>query len=686
MTAHTHTDNIFSKTWNTPHGTVPFDLISIAQMEQAILEGIKREDAEIEAIVHNTEAPSFENTIVPLDAGDDMLSWATTVMYNLSSAETNDELDDLVQRMAPLLAEHNANISLNAKLFERIKAVYEQRDAFDGEDRMLLEKTYEGFERSGATLEGDDRRHFREITQELSQLTVTFSQNLLKDTNAYELHVTDLSALSGLPQSQLEQAAAAAAENGRSGWFFTLKAPSYVPFMTYADNRKLRKEMYMAYLTRCTHPDAQNNFEVVRRIVNLRREMAQLLGYKTYADYALRRRMAQQAEHVYDLLDNLLSAYKPHALEEVAEVEKMAKKTEGDAFTLQPWDWAYYSHKLKMEKYNLDAEMLRPYFELSRVKKGVFGLATTLYGITFKQNPDIPVYHPDVDAFEVFDADGSFLAVLYCDFHPRRGKQGGAWMTSYKEQWRDESGDSRPHVSLVMNLTKPTADKPALLTLGEVETFLHEFGHALHGIFAATKYRSLSGTNVYWDFVELPSQFMENYAVEPAFLQTFAQHYETGEPLPDSLIERVKGSRNFNVAYACLRQVSFGLLDMAYYTMEQPLEGDIRSFEQQAWSSTQLLPCIPETCMSVQFGHIMSGGYAAGYYSYKWAEVLDADAFSLFKENGIFSRDTAQKFRDNILSLGGTENPELLYERFRGRKPTIEALMQRDGIKPCSKA
>ena len=411
-------------------------------------------------------------------------------------------------------------------------------------------------------------------------------------------------------------------------------------------------------------------------------ELAQLLGYRTYADYVLKRRMAGDTKHVYKLLDDLLDAYLPKAKEEVGEVEQLAKETEGPDFKLMPWDFGYYAHKLKLKKYNLDPEMLRPYFELSRVKKGVFGLATKLYGITFKENKAIPVYNPEVTAYEVYDKDGSFLAVLYADFHPRESKRSGAWMTSYKEQWKTADGvNSRPHVSVTMNLTKPTEDKPALLTLGEVETFLHEFGHSLHGMFANTTYEGLSGTNVFWDFVELPSQFMENFAVEKEFLHTFAVHYKTGEPLPDELIDRIIKSRNFNVAYACVRQVSFGLLDMAYYTRTEPLTEDIEQFEQQAWKQAQVLPHVPGTCMSTQFSHIMAGGYAAGYYSYKWAEVLDADAFSVFKANGVFDRTTAQRFRDEVLSKGGTEDPMTLYKRFRGQEPTIDALLKRNGIK-----
>ena len=516
---------------------------------------------------------------------------------------------------------------------------------------------------------------------DLSTLTLRFSQNHLKETNNYELNLTREEDLEGLPESVREAAAHTAQEKGETGWTFTLQAPSFVPFMKYSARRDLRKELYFAYNTQCTHDNEQNNLDIVKQLVNTRMQIAQLLGYTDYADYVLRKRMAEDSGHVYRLLDQLLEAYTPTAHKEVEEIEALAQETEGPDFKLMPWDFSYYGNKLRQKKYALDEEELRPYFELSRVIKGVFGLATRLYGITFKENPDIPVYHPDVKAYEVYDKDGSYLAVLYADFHPRAGKKSGAWMTSYKEQWTEADGtDSRPHVSVTMNFTKPTPDKPALLTFSEVTTFLHEFGHALHGMFAHTRFKSMSGTNVYWDFVELPSQIMENFAIEREFLHTFATHYQTGENLPDEWIQRIIDSSNFNVAYACLRQVSFGLLDMAWYTRRTPFEGDVRAYEQEAWKRVQILPTVPETCMSVQFGHIMSGGYAAGYYSYKWAEVLDADAFSVFKEKGIFNTETAQSFRDNILSKGGTEHPMTLYKRFRGQEPTIDALLKRNGI------
>ena len=677
--------NPFFSNYNTPHGTVPFHLIKLEHFEPAIREGIKQQQAEIEAITAQTEAPTFENTIEAFERSGRLLERATTVFENLMSAETNDEMQELAKTLMPLLSEHANNISLNEALFHRVKAVYDQREALDlsTEQCKLLEDTYVGFARNGANLEGKDKETYRTLTNQLSLLTLQFSENLLKETNDYQLHITEADQLAGLPESSKAAAQETAHEKGLEGWVFTLQAPSYMPFMMYAEKRELRKELYMAYNTKCTHENSANNFEIVRQLVNLRLQLAQLLGYQTYADYKLERRMAENATNVYQLLDDLLEAYTPTALKEVEAVKAIAKELDGADFELMPWDWSYYSHKLKERIFQFDSEQLRPYFELSNVIKGVFGLATRLYGITFKENKEIPVYHPDVKAYEVYDKDGSYLAVLLTDFHPRSGKQGGAWMTSYKGQWKDpQTGEnSRPHVSLVMNFSKPTKEKPALLTFGEVETFLHEFGHSLHEIFANTTYQSLSGTNVYWDFVEMPSQFMENFATQKEFLHTFARHYQTGELIPDDLVQRVIDSSNFNVAYACLRQLSFGLLDMAWYTRTTPFEGDVISYEREAWKRTQVLPQAEGTCMSVQFSHIFAGGYAAGYYSYKWAEVLDADAFALFKEKGIFNQEVAASLRENVLSRGGTEHPMTLYKRFRGQAPTIDALLIRNGIK-----
>ena len=674
--------NVFLDKYTTPYETVPFDKIRFEDYEEAMLEGMRREDADLQRILDNPEPPTFENTIDTLD--DRTLERVTTTFFNLLSAHTNDEMDALAQKMQPLLTEHSQNIMLNERYFQRVKAVKDQCLRLDVQDKRLLDNLYESFERNGATLPEDKKVRFRQLMQELGMLTLQFQQNELKDTNEFSLHVTSAEELRGLPDTALEAAAQAAREAGKEGWLFTLHAPSFTPFMMYCENRELRRRMYMARQTLCTHGNAYDNRDIVVRIVNLRRQLAQLLGYRHWAEYVLKRRMAENVENVNDLLEKLIEAYLPVARKEVAEVEALARSREGEDFCLMPWDFAHYSHLLKMERYHIDAEMLRPYFELSRVQEGVFGLATRLYGITFHLREDIPVYHPDVQAWEVRDEDDSFLAVLYTDFFPRPSKQSGAWMTNYKEQWIDKETqqDSRPVVSVVMNFTKPTDTKPALLTLGEVETFLHEFGHALHGMFSKVRHASLSGTNVYWDFVELPSQFMENYAVEPEFLHTFARHYETGEPLPDELVERIRESRNFNVAYACIRQVCFGLLDMAYYTQEEEFTEDVMEFEQKVWERLRLLPSVPGTCMSTQFGHIMSGGYSAGYYSYKWAEVLDADAFSVFQRVGIFNRGQAGIFRRAILQRGGTENPMHLYCRFRQGVPTIDALLRRNGIKP----
>lgn len=679
--------NPFFLPYDTPHYTVPFNRITLADYEEAMMEGIRREDEQIEKIINNPDEPTFENTIIPEDEVKgrkhyyDLLSRVESVFFNMLSAETNDEMDALAQKMSPILTKHGNDVSLNPKIFERVKYVYEHHGELTPEENCLLEKSYEGFVRSGALLDEAGKDRLRKLTEEASMLSLQFSQNVLKENKAYTLHITDEQQLDGLPNTAREAAHEAAKEHGLKGWVFTFDAPSYGPFMMYSTQRELRKELYMTRNTLCIKDNDTNNLELCKRLINLRREMAQLLGYDTFADYVMKHRMATKVENVYKLLNDLIEAYKPKAIEEREEVEALAKEEEGAAFKMEPWDLAYYSQLLKKKKYDLDPEMLRPYLELGNVIKGVFGLATRLYGITFKENKDIPVYHPDVKPYEVYDKDGSYLAVLYVDFHPRKGKRDGAWMTEFQGQWIERDGTNvRPHASLVMNFSKPTEDKPALLRLGEVETFLHEFGHSLHGIFANTRFESLSGTNVWWDFVELPSQFMENFAVEKEFLRTFAFHYQTGEPMPDELIEKVIASRNYGAATACLRQVSFGLLDMAYYTHKEEFTEDIISFEKKAWAPAIIDEQRMDTCMTVQFSHIMAGGYAAGYYSYKWAEVLDADAFSVFKKEGIFNQATAQRFRDNILSRGGTEHPMTLYKRFRGQEPTIDALKERDGL------
>lgn len=674
--------NPFVTEYTTPHSTVPFHRISIADYKPAILKGIEEEDAEIEAICSNPEPPTFANTIIALEKTGDLLHRTTSVFYNMLSAETCDELEQLSEEVSPLLSEHGNNITLNMRLFQRINTVYEENaangfSALDSEEKRLLITTYRSFTRNGAKLSDEDKQTLRDITTQLSLLTLRFSQNKLKATNAFMLHITSEAKLEGLPQGIIDAARQEAISRNLEGWVFTLHAPSYGPFMQYSAREELRKQMYMAYNTICTEGTEYDNSDICRQLVNLRLQYAQLLGYHTYADYVLENRMAETPKRVQYFLHDLIAQYMPACREELAKLN--------DGKEIMPWNFAYISNNVKRKLFNIDSEMLRPYFELSRVKEGIFGLATRLYGITFRHNADIPVYHKDVEAYDVFDQNGDFLAVFYCDFFPRESKKSGAWMTSFTEQYIDEDGvNHRPHVSIVANLTKPTPERPSLLTLGEVETFLHEFGHSLHGIFANTRFQSLSGTNVYWDFVELPSQFMENYSIEPEFLATFARHYQTGEPMPAELTDRIIASRNFNVAYACMRQVSFGLLDMAYYTIDTPLPSDgtfsIKAFEQQAWQAAQVLPQIDGTCMTVQFGHIMSGGYSAGYYSYKWAEVLDADAFATFKRNGIFDKATAQSFRDNVLSQGNTLPPMELYTRFSGHEPTIDALLERNGI------
>jgi peptidyl-dipeptidase Dcp len=612
-------ENPFFVSYNTPHDTVPFNRIKTSDYEEAFMEGIRRDNEEIDKIINDPEPPTFDNTLarVDLTKGEhyyDLLDRVSSVFSCMLSAETNDELDALAQKISPILTEHSNDVSLNPKLFARIKAVYDNPDReLTAEEQMLLEKSYDGFVRSGALLDQEGKDKLRKLTEEASILSLQFSQNLLKENKAYTLHIVDEKQLDGLPDTAKEAAAHTAKENGKDGWLFTLDYPSYSPFMTYSTQRELRKQMYMARNTVCTHDNTENNVEICKRLINLRREIAQLLGYETYADYVLKHRMASNIGNVYELLDNLIDAYKPTAINELKEIEAKAKAMEGDEFQLMPWDFGFYSHKLQLEKYNLDAEMLRPYFQLDKVIDGIFGLANKLYGITFKENTDIQVYHPDVKAYEVFDKDGSYLAVFYADFYPRKGKQGGAWMTEFKGQWITRKGEnSRPHVSVVMNLTKPTEKKPALLTLSEVETFLHEFGHSLHGMFANTRFESLSGTNVWWDFVELPSQFMENYAIEKDFLRTFAFHYQTGDPIPDDIIDRIHKSRNYLAGYNCLRQVSFGLLDMAYYTKKDAFTDEILPFEKKAWEKAIVSPQLQDTCMTVQFSHIMAGGYAAG--------------------------------------------------------------------------
>ncbi len=673
--------NPLLETFKTPHQTAPFAEIKVTDYKPAFELAIKEHQQEIDAIVNQRSMPTFENTIEALDRSGKALSCVSSIFFALLSAESDDQMMEVSQEISPKLSEHGNNINLNERLFDRVKFLYEKIDQLplNPEQQMLLRETYEGMARQGANLEGEQREKYRELSAKLSQLTLTFGQNVLKETNQFEMLLSDEADLEGLPQSAIDAAAMMAKQKGKKGYLVDLSYPSYGPFMKYSSRRDLREKLYKAYNSRCLSGDYDNT-EIMKQIADTRREIAQLMGANTYADYTLVHRMAKNSDNVYNLLNDMLVAYKPIAQQEVSEVEGYAVGVEGKNIELMPWDFAYYADKLKDTKYDLNDEMLKPYFELERVKKGVFGLATDLYGITFVKNSEIPVYHSEVDAYEVFDRDGSFLAVLYTDFHPRATKRSGAWMTEFKGQWREEDGtNSRPHVTIVMNFTRPTANTPALLTYDEVETFLHEFGHALHGMMANTTYGSLSGTSVYRDFVELPSQVMENWLLEKAFLDKFAVHYQTGDPMPQALVQKIKDAANFNIAYGCVRQLSFGLLDMAWHTQTAPV-ADVFAFEQEAMKPTQIMPVVEGMLMGPQFSHIFSGGYAAGYYGYKWAEVLDADAFSLFKETGIFNQETAQKFRENVLEKGGTEDPMELYKRFRGHEPSIQAVMERDGI------
>jgi len=679
-------NNPLTEPFQTPHTTVPFHLIKTADFEPAIKEGIKLHNTQISSITDNENEPTFENTIEALENSGELLDRITSIFGNLLNTNADEELQTLASSIIPLLSEHNNNIGLNLQLFNKIKAVYDKRDelTLDKEQSKLLEDTYTGFVRSGANLEGTDKENYRKLSNELSQLELQFEQNCLKNNNEFQLSIKDKAKLTGLPENVLEAAQETAKEKDQTGYVFTLKAPSYIAFMRYADDRELRRQMYMAYNTQGIKDNGSNNIEIVKAIVNHRMQIAQLLGYKDFASYVLKKRMAEDETRVYGLFNELLNAYMPTAHKEIKELTEFAKEWQGNAdFVLMPWDVSYYSNKLKEKKFHIDAELLRPYFELDKVKAGIFGLANRLYGIKFERNTEIPVYQKDVEVYEVFDADESFLGILYLDFFPRDGKQSGAWTSSFTDQWIDRktSEDHRPQILISTNFNKPTTTKPALLTFEEMRTFLHEFGHSLHGMLSKVTYQSQSGTSVYWDFVELPSQFMENYAIEKDFLHTFAKHYETGEAISNEYIQHIIDADNFNVAYACLRQVGFGLIDMAWYTRKTIFEGDVIKFEKEAEKDVLLMPDVENTCMSTQFSHIFCGGYAAGYYSYKWAEVIETDAFSLFQQKGIFDSATAQSFRDNILSKGGIEKPMLLYKRFRGQEPSIDALLIKDGIK-----
>ncbi len=680
MTQAQHVNPLMSD-FKTPHGTVPFNQIELSDYIPAVEAGIKNGLSEVDAICNNRATPDFENTIVALEHSGKDLDRVLNVFFPLSSAMTSDEMMDISMKLMPMLSDYSTTISLNPRLWEKVKYVWDNKDLYnlDPEDQMLLKTTYDSFARNGALLVGDDRETYRRLSAEISELTTRFSQNVLKELNTYEIWLGK-DDLSGLPESLIESASLAAKEKGRDGdYLFTLAQPTYVAFMKYSDRRDLREKFYKMYSSRNTSGE-YSNLEVLKNIASKRLQLANLLGFNTYADYALENTMAQTPGNVYNLLNELRDAYRPAQQKEFAELSEFASKNAGSSIELKPWDYSYYSNKLKSEKYDYDEEALRPYFELNNVIGGVFGLATKLYGLTFTENKEIPVYHPDVKAFEVKDENGEYLGVIYTDFFPRESKSPGAWMTEFKSQWINPDGsNSRPHVSIVMNFTKPTESKPSLLTPYEVETFLHEFGHSLHGLLSNTKYSSLSGTNVYRDFVELPSQFNENYLTQKDFLDSFARHYETKAPIPQEYIDKIVASSQFGAAYACLRQLNFGLLDMAWHSITNPVEDPV-AFEIEAGKSVQMFDPIEGTMMSPQFSHIFAGGYAAGYYSYKWAEVLDADAFAKFLENGIFDKKSADEFRKNILMKGGTENPAELYRRFRGQDPTIDALLKRDGI------
>ena len=668
--------------WNTPHQTPPFQEIKHEHFIPAIDATLKEAKEEVDVIISNTDQPTFQNTIVALEVAGEKLERVTSVLFNLNSAETDDEIQAITREVSPKLSDFSNYISLNEKLFGKVKAVYSQKEKLNLtlQDLQLLEKKFLGFVRSGANLEGDAKKRYAEITTELSQLSLKFDENVLAETNAFQLVVTDPKDLAGLPDSEREAAAQAAKSKGKEGWLFTLQGPSFVGFMKYADNGKLREQLYRAYTSRGFKKNDKNNEEIIRKTVNLRLEKAKLLGFKNHAEYVLAERMAENPQRVNDFINQLHVASRTAAEKEFAEVQEFAKNN-GLRNQLQRWDWSYYSEKLKNANYGFDEQQVKPYFQLEKVREGVFELATRLYGLTFKVNKSISVYHPDATAYEVFDQDGLFLSVLYLDFFPREGKNGGAWMNDLRPESKVNGKDIRPIITVVCNFTKPTETKPSLLTFNEVTTFLHEFGHALHGMMANTIYPSQSGTNVYRDFVELPSQVMENWATQKEWLDLFAVHYKTGEKIPAELVQKLIAAENFQAGYASERQLSFGMNDMAWHSITEPMNGDIVEFEQKAFASTELFKPVDGSCLSSAFSHIFAGGYAAGYYGYKWAEVLDADAFSQFKKNGIFDKATATSFRKNILEKGGTEHPMKLYIAFRGQEPSIEPLLERSGLK-----
>ena len=667
--------------FTTKHNTAPFSQIKIEDYFPAFQEGIALAKAEIDSIVNNPEAPTFENTVVAMDFAGDVLDRLSSIFFNLNSAETSDEMQKIAQDVSPLLSEFGNDITLNAALFAKIKAVYNQKETLNltPEQTTLLDKKYKSFSRNGANLPEDKKDKLREIDKELSMLSLQFGENVLAETNAFELHITNITDLAGLPEGTIEAARLLAKEKKKEGWIFTLDHPSYVPFLTYADNRELRKIMAIAFGARSFQNNEFDNQENVLKIAKLRFERANLLGYKTHAHFVLEERMAQNPEKVFSFLNDLLAKAKPAAQKEFAELTAFAKELDGIE-QLEKWDGAYYSEKLKQQLFNLDDEKLKPYFQLEKVLEGAFTVAKKLFGLTFTEDFDIDKYHDEVITYEVRDAENNLVSIFYADFFPRKGKRNGAWMTSFKPQSIKDGVNERPHISNVCNFTKPTETKPSLLTFNEVTTLFHEFGHGLHGMLANTTYPSLSGTSVFWDFVELPSQIMENWCYEPEALALFANHYETAEIIPIEYVHKIKESASFQEGMATLRQLSFGLLDMAWHGQDPTNITNLKAFETEQFANTQLYPDVKENAMSTAFSHIFQGGYSSGYYSYKWAEVLDADAFEYFQESGIFNTEVATKFKDNVLSKGGTEHPMILYKRFRGQEPKPEALLKRAGL------
>ncbi len=679
-------NNPLLQNFSTPHQTAPFNKISEDHFMPAFEKALKEGRVDIKAVINNTETPTFENTLEALENSGKNLDRIISIFFNLNSAETNDKIQNIARELSPLLSDYSNDIWLNEKLFERVKTVYEQQKPLSNlneEQQKLLEDTFKGFERRGAMLSGKEKDRYREISSQLSQLSLQFGENVLAETNEFRLHITSENELSGLPEDVKEAAAQLAKSEDKEGWMFSLQIPSYLPFMKYADNRALREKMFRAFTSRGNNGNQRDNNDIIKNIVALRLERAQLLGHANHAEYVLSERMAKTPERVNNFLKELLVASLPYARKDVEDVKAHARGL-GFNDTLQRWDFAYYSEKLKTASFNVSDEMTKPYFQLEKVKDGIFNLTNRLYGLNYKRNTNIPVYHNDVEAYEVFDENDVFLSVLYLDFFPRDGKQGGAWMTSYREQHIQNEENVRPHISIVTNFTKPTTTKPSLLTYNEVTTFLHEFGHALHGMLSQVTYESMAGTSVYRDFVELPSQIMENWAQQKEWLQNVAKHYETGETIPEDMVDKIIAAGNFQSGYATARQLSFGMNDMAWHTIAEPINKEVANFEKEAMESTELFPNIENSCMSTAFGHIFDGGYAAGYYGYKWAEVLDADAFDLFKQKGIFDRETARSFRKNILEKGGTKDPMDLYMAFRGHEPSIEPLLERSGLKKQS--